>query len=943
MPAKHYKQTAIKYAEDVVAGQVIIGEDVVNACRRFQQDLQREDIELRMRDPDLAINIIQTMMVHRQGEALDGTPMMGKPFILEPFQIFIVVNLLGWYYTGTQVRRFKEAFIELARKNGKALSLDTQIPTPDGWKKMEDVHPGSYVYGRDGQPVKVLIESEIFHKQMYRVTFEDGSSVKASADHIWTVKTKTTARTARRPLKDPNRWFVNHEARDNDGFVNRTTSELAGDYARVRKDGKGIEYKYRVPAAGPVAYSEQNLPVDPYTFGVWLGDGTSVSATMTCGEDDLQEMISILEGEGHRCAVRRHKGRAPTISLDKKEHGKHNELLDGLRAAGVYADKHIPDVYLRSSIEQRWALLQGLMDTDGTISKAGECEFTQKSEKLSRDVLELIRSLGIKASMKEKGAICNGKDAGTVYRIIFYTDAQHPCFRLSRKRARLKERLANRANAKSIVKIEEIETEPSKCIAVNSPDHLYLCSEGFTATHNTSLIAALAFAVGIIQRRSGSRIYIVAAALKQTMEAFNFIRFSLEYKKIDQMFEIKDNSFEHSIKYQFKKPDGTPDGMLEIYAMPSNPDSQDSFNCNFAIADEVAAYKKPAQYNRFKEAQKAYTNKLMIGITTAGDNINSFGYNRTEYAAKVAQGIIEDDAFFSFVARADQDEKGNVDYLDPVQHQKANPNYGVTIRPEDMMADAYQAQNDPQQRKDFLSRSLNIYTAAMKAWFDLDEFKASDQKYDWTIQQLAKLPVKWYGGADLSRTYDLTAAALFGQLNGVDIIITHGFFPITQAAAKQDEDGIPLFGWKDDGWLTLCNNPTVNAADVVNWFVDMRSKGFKIQEIGHDRKFAGEEYMPMMKAEHFRIVDQPQYFYLKSQGFRHIEKAAKDGRLYYLHSSAYEYCVSNVKAIEKTDDAVQYEKINPRQRIDLFDASVFACIRCLEDTEKQKQLGGWFG
>ena len=151
------------------------------------------------------------------------------------------------------------------------------------------------------------------------------------------------------------------------------------------------------------------------------------------------------------------------------------------------------------------------------------------------------------------------------------------------------------------------------------------------------------------------------------------------------MCDIKDNSVDHVIKYTFKKPDGTPDGKIEIIAMPANPDSQDSFNCNFAIADEVAAYKKPAQYNRFKEAQSAYTNKLMIGITTAGDNINSFGYGRQEYAVKVATGQVQDDAFFAFVARADQDEKGNVDYTNTVQHQKANPSYGVTKWPGDML------------------------------------------------------------------------------------------------------------------------------------------------------------------------------------------------------------------------------------------------------------------
>lgn len=459
----------------------------------------------------------------------------------------------------------------------------------------------------------------------------------------------------------------------------------------------------------------------------------------------------------------------------------------------------------------------------------------------------------------------------------------------------------------------------------------------------TSLVACTAFAAALLQRKSGSKIYVVAAALKQALESFDFIVYSLRSSGIISEFKIKNSYVEHSIKAEFFTPDGSPDGSIEIQIMASNPDAQDSFNCNFAIADEIAAYKKPAQYNRFKEAMKAYTNKMMIGITTAGDNMNSFGYDRMQYAIKVAAGIIDDDSFFSFVARADVDEKGNCDYTNPIQHQKANPNYGVTIRPQEIMNDALQAQNDPRQRKDFLSRSLNVYTSAMKAWFDIEEFRASDKKYNWSLKELAKLNINWYGGADLSRLHDLTAAALFGTYNGVDIIITHAFCPVVMAQFKADEDNIPLYQWLDDGWLTMSNSPTINAADVVSWFIEMRKLGFKIRQVGHDRKFAGEEYFPLMKKAGFNIVDQPQYYYKKSQGFRHIEKAAKDGNLYYLHSEAYEYCVSNVSAVEKTDDAVQYEKVEQTQRIDLFDASVFACIRSIEDEAKAKAAQSWWG
>lgn len=358
----------------------------------------------------------------------------------------------------TGKRVIRRAVWSRSRGWGKALALDTPIPTPSGWSTMGELAPGDVVFDERGVQCRVVAKSPVWDDtDCWRVRFSDGQEFTASGDHLWTLDEIYGRRS-----------------------VTIDTRTLA---ARHRRHARNAA-QYRVSSPAPLELPDAELPIDPYVLGVWLGDGDSDCGRVTSAD---QEVVDELTAAGYR------------VKYQSRYRHTVYGLMPQLRALGLLRNKHVPTAYARASAAQRLALLQGLMDTDGSIYDTGVCEFTTCSEQLAEGVGDLLAGLGVKYGVYRGPAKLRGVTVGERWRFKFTAHADLPLFRLPRKLARMRPVRASRRlyASRRVVSVEQVETVPTVCVTVDSPSSLFLAGRRMTPTHNSPVVSALAILEGL--------------------------------------------------------------------------------------------------------------------------------------------------------------------------------------------------------------------------------------------------------------------------------------------------------------------------------------------------------------------------------------------------------------------------------------------------------------
>ncbi len=727
----------------------------------------------------------------------------GQPFKLLPWEKDLVKKLFGTLREdGT--RKYRTAYVEIGKKNGKALAIDTPIPTPDGWTTMEALKVGDEVFDENGRVCNVARCTETMHdRPCYEVKFSDGESIIADAEHLWQVNEYL-------PHKKP--YYETKIL---------STEEMKGNIKH-----KYGSYNYRIPIQKELDLEEKSLILPPYMLGVWLADGNSYNASFTCNINDV-EIAEKLKQQG--VELREWKSsNTNSIHLafgkgDRSQAARDVSWQSKMRKMGLFCNKHIPVEYLRASYEQRLELLKGLMDCDGYVSKAGECEYTSVNKQLAENVLELVRSLGYKATLRAGRAMLNGKDCGIKYRIHFFSYRSNPVFSLQRKLERLKSEPVKptKNSFRTIVEIRKVKSVPVKCIQVDSPSKLYLAGKGMVQTHNSELGAAIALYMLLADGEPNAEVYVAACDRQQASIIFNT---SMNFVEGNPTLSKVTNLVRSTKRIVYPKTGSF------YQVLSSDVKSKSGINASCVILDEIWTYPNPDLAKMLTTGSgDARTQPLFLYLTTAGNKLSGYGWEMHQKAKDILDGRRVDPTFLSIIYGLEDD----ADIEEEKNWYKANPSLGHTIQIDRVREHYNQVKDDPADLALFKQLRLNMWLKQEIKWMPMDKWDLCNYQVD--PEELKGRVC--YGGLDLSSTSDVTAFVLVfpPEYEGDKYqVLPYFWLPEETLHQRVRKDKVPYDIWNRQGLMNLTEGNVVHYG-FIEKFIERLGLKYNIREIVYDR------------------------------------------------------------------------------------------------------------
>ena len=834
---------------------------------------------------DYAVSFIEQLR-HTKGEFYN------QPFELIDWQERIIRDIFGTI-RADGYRQFNTAYIEISKKSGKQLSLNTLIPTPNGYTTMGEIKVGDELFDDNGCICHVVAKSQLdFSEQAYRITFKDGAVVEAGEHH---------------------QWFGEYTHGKRKSII-LTTRELLS----IPKDGNS--YRFRIPVAGCVDYPKADLPIEPYLMGYWLGNGNAVKPEITVKTSDIPSVLGNIMPHHKVENAWQNTGDSVIFRIKDLKH-----IL--LRS---FHEKVIPTEYLHSSKEQRYRLLQGLMDSDGNINDLkGQAVYTSTEKALSESVSELLWSLGIKNAIstsistqrvdwnmpsQQCGRVATGE---TIYAIKYTAFDDMPVAGLERKlKNRVQRNPTTRSHYRYIDKIEAIENHGMQCIQVDSPSHQYLVGRSFLPTHNSELAAAVALYMLCADGEQRAEVYGCAADRDQASLVFDV---SCDMVRLCPALRKRCD-----IRPSRKTIHFTPTNST-YKALSADVAGKSGVNVSALIFDELWVQKDRKFFDMMtKGTSDARKNPLHFIITTAGNDTHSICYELHQKAMDIISGRKVDPTFYPCIYGAEENE----DWTDPKVWKKANPSLGITIGMDKVQAACNSAKQNPGEENAFRQLRLNQWVKQAIRWMPMEKWDKC--AFPVNLEELEGRVC--YGGLDLSSTTDITAFVLVFPPTDEDdkyYVLPYFWIPEDNIDLRVKRDHVPYDIWERQGFFETTEGNVVHYG-YIEKFIERLGERFNIREIAFDR-WGAVQMVQNLEGMGFTVVPFGQGFKDMSPPTKELMKLTLEQRIAHGGHPVLRWMMDNI--FIRTDPAgnIKADKEKSTEKIDGAIATIMAldrAVRC---------------